>query len=102
MVENIVNLDANWILIRKRLLCRIHVQSCSERGGFGNGKIFCDVELFGWLHRFQMVLQALSVSENGPVFILPVLIVAREKLCSLENRGKLEIFLLLLANYNQN
>lgn len=81
-MENIVYVGANWILIRKNLLCSVHVQSCTERQGSENRKIFCAVELFGCSHGFQMVLEALSASENGPTFILPVLRVAREKLFS--------------------
>lgn len=53
-----------------------------RKGGSENRKIFCAVELFGCSHWFQMVLEALSASENGPTFILPVLRVAREKLFS--------------------
>lgn len=55
---------------------------CRKGGGSENRKIFCAVELFGCSPWFQMVLEALSASENRPTFTLPVLIVAGEKLAS--------------------
>lgn len=46
--ENIIYLDASWILITK-LLCSIHAWICTKRES-ENWKVFCSVELFAHAH----------------------------------------------------
>lgn len=46
--ENIIYLDASWILITK-LLCSIHAWICTKRES-ENWKVFCSVELFAHTH----------------------------------------------------
>lgn len=104
-VENTVYPDANWILIRKQLLCSIHVQNCTERGVW-------KWEDFPWCWIVWLVA---LIPDGAPGtqrlwkranFHSPSSYSRKRKTVLLrkENREKLAVIflLLLLANYNQN